>query len=141
MKPFAGKSVALWVEEIDELAQLGSALARLGFVVHSVDTAPKLKNLIGRGAVDVVIASLSGFSMGRREPMKLLPWVRAVENAPKVVVAVDQWDKDLYLEALQLGAFDGIALPLDEKELIRILSRAVAALPGEAGAPQLQKTA
>ena len=73
--------------------------------------------------------------------MNLLPWVRAVENAPKVVVAVDQWDKDLYLEALQLGAFDGIALPLDERELIRILSRAVAALPRVVGAPQLQKTA
>ena len=131
MKPFAGKSIALWVEELDELAQLGSALVNLGFAVYTVDSAADARGLAGSGAVDLVLTSLSRTFTG---PLELLSWIGDDEGAAGVVVAVDQWDKDLYLEALRRGAFDGVALPLDMPELERILERALAA-------PQLQRIA
>jgi DNA-binding NtrC family response regulator len=36
-------------------------------------------------------------------------------------------DVDLYLEAMQLGAFDCAGLPLDRKELARLIGRAAEA--------------
>jgi DNA-binding NtrC family response regulator len=57
--------------------------------------------------------------------LDLLPWQERAAEMPPVLVVTDPDDVDLYLEAMSRGAFDCVALPLNQRELERIASRAL----------------
>jgi len=124
MKPFEGARVILWAGEPDELAAIEQTLSGLGCSVQSLSSFERVRRAIESGSIDLVVACLSRCFSG---PLELLSWLQRAESSLPVLVVVEAWDKNLYLEALRRGAFDGLGLPLNEKELIRIASRALEA--------------
>lgn len=60
-------------------------------------------------------------------PLELLSRLQRVLAPPPVLIVTDKLDAHLYLEAMRRSAFDCLGLPLNEGELDRIVSRALAA--------------
>ncbi|MGH9795611.1 MAG: hypothetical protein ACRD5G_12635 [Candidatus Acidiferrales bacterium] len=98
-------------------------LQRLGSDVLAVESRDQLERVLLMVAPDLIIARLTP---DFRAPLEYLAALRGTHSSPCLVVLVERWDKGLYYEALQLGAFDGIILPFDEKELLRIAMNAAA---------------
>ncbi len=78
--------------------------------------------LIPWDEVDLIVARVCRSFDGA---LKLLAWLQGVREAPPVVVVCDELDFHLYLEAMRSGAFDCVGLPLNERELVRIVTRAL----------------
>lgn len=112
--------MTLWSPQGAELAALGRTLERLGCRLATVATTEELVGQVAAHGVDLIVARLSS---GFREPLKLLS--RGQQALPPVVVVTTGNEVDLYLEAMRAGAFDGVGLPVDEKELLRISMRAM----------------
>ncbi len=128
MKGLARTRVALWSAHTSDLDAVGRNLSRRGFQIRPFDALDELRGAIERQEADLIVARLCRCSEGALE---LLAWLRDAPSAPPVVVATEGMNEQLYLEAMRRGAFDCVGLPLDENELMRIVSRAL-----EAGHPQ-----
>ncbi len=124
MNAFDGAFVVLWAAEPDELAPIEKTLSRLGSRIQSVGSLEQLQRLMEEDPVDLVIVALR---QSFQSPLDLFSEERQVEKDPPVLVVADLLDVGLYLEAIQRGALDGVGLPLDENELIRIGGRALEA--------------
>ncbi len=124
MKPLEGARMLLWAEQADVQAVVREAVSRLGCQLRPVDSFEQVQEALESEPFDLILAHLCGCCASRLE---LLPRLARLEPPRPVLIIVDDWDKDLYLEALKRGAFDGVALPLNEKEFIRIASRALEA--------------
>jgi len=124
MKPFESTRVLLWAGQADVLAAVGQALSRLGCQLHPADSFERLQKALETEPFDLVVSQLCEYCMG---PLDLLSRLAGKESSPPVLIVVDSWNMNLYLEALRRGAFDAVALPLNENELIRIVSRALEA--------------
>lgn len=98
-----------------ELAAVGTVLERQGCRLAAAATAREVERKIAAHSVDLIVARLTS---GFREPLELLAGGR--RHLPPVVVVTTGNEVDLYLEAMRAGAFDGVGLPVDEKELLRI---------------------
>ena len=129
MTPFEDKRVALWgppeyleSECPDKLVALAQTLSRLGCRVYPVRSIGELLETIEGSPVDLIFAMLCGCF---RQPLELLAGSERGETLPPVVLVTTAFDVALYLEAMWRGAFDCVAVPLDEKELIRIATRAL----------------
>lgn len=73
-------------------------------------------------SVDLVVAWLC---QSYRGPLELLTRLKGLLAAPPVLVVSCGMDVNLYLEAMRLGAFDCVASPVEETELVRIVSAAL----------------
>lgn len=124
MKPFDGAFVILWAEQPEELAVIEEILLGLGCRIQAVRSLEQLQGLIAGHSADLIVAALR---QSFQSPLDLLTRQWRGEALPPVLVVTDMLDVHLYLEALQRGAFDGVGLPLDENELIRIAGRALEA--------------
>jgi DNA-binding NtrC family response regulator len=114
--------IVLWSEVPGELSEVKSILERRD---HRVQTASSLEGvmaLVESGSADLVIGWLCG---GYNGPLKLLSRLQAHRDAPPVLVVSCGMDMQLYLQAMQHGAFDCVAVPLNEAELVRIVSQAL----------------
>lgn len=112
----------VWAQDPVVLAPVAQALVRLGSHVQGVFSFEDLCEAIANHSMDLVVAHLCGCF---EEPLECLHLLKRMASAPPVLVAVDFWNVTLYMEAMRRGAFDGLALPLDEKELVRIAARAL----------------
>jgi len=61
--------------------------------------------------------------------IKVIPLLQRQHWRIPVIVVTDHMNVDLYLDALTLGAFDAVNLPIDERELLRIARCALAESP------------
>ena len=124
MKPLSGYRVVLWGPEDNALELLGENLVCQGCRVHTVGLLEELSNVLEEQDVDLIVARL-----GRcfAEPLELLGRLQGAPSAPPVLIATEGPDIHLYLEAMQRGAFDCVALPLNSHELIRIVTHALEA--------------
>lgn len=122
MKQFEEVRVALWSDQPEEFSVIEQWLSRLGCRTEQIDSTGQLWNLMIGKAPDVIIARLS---RSFRSPLRLLSHFQRAGSLPPVLIVVDGHDVDLYLEAMREGAFDSLALPVDEKELLRVLSQAL----------------
>lgn len=114
--------IVLWSEIPGELSEVKSILERHG---HRIQTASSLEGALAlaeSGNTDLVIGWLCG---GYNGPLKLLTRLQANDDAPPVLVVSCGLDVHLYLQAMQHGAFDCVAVPLNESELMRIISQAL----------------
>lgn len=116
--------VALWTKSCSDLAAIEESLARVGCKVVRVDSLSELEKVCQRHEADILVVSC-------RSAREVLRWLnastwnpRSAERIPVLTLA-SSLDVDLYLEAMQLGAFDCAGLPLDRKELARLITRAV----------------
>ena len=120
MKPLEGTHVVVWTPEREDL-RVEELFRRLGGDVHRVESRDQFERALRLLSPTLILARVTP---GFRAPLEYLAHQRTTQNGPPVVVVVDSWHQNLYYEALQLGAFDGLGLPLDEKELTRIASKA-----------------
>jgi DNA-binding NtrC family response regulator len=130
MNDFSGR-VVLWKAPQDVLDELGKSLARFGFQVHEVDSLEDVRAAIQGHDTDLVVTRLCGCF---RRPLELLAWLEHVPSASPVLIVTAGVDVPLYLEAMRRGAFDCVGLPLNENELVRIVTRALEARHMQAAA-------
>jgi DNA-binding NtrC family response regulator len=120
--------VALWSRKCGDLVAIEESLARVGCQVNRVDSFPDLEKMCQSREADVLVVSC-------RSAREVLQWMHSAPVAPQtlaripVLTLASSLDVDLYLEAMQLGAFDCAGLPLDKRELARLITRAVEANP------------
>jgi DNA-binding NtrC family response regulator len=119
-----GLRVVLWGPQDNGLELLGESLACRGFRVQAVNSFEELSSALEAQEVDLIVARLC-----RRfhAPLELLGRLQSAPAAPPVLVVTGEPDLHLYLEAMRRGAFDCVALPLNQSELVRIVSRALEA--------------
>lgn len=130
MNPLVGHRVLL-EEPHGALSGVGEILERRGLLVRRVSTLEPGQHdagvwdgaeLIPWDQVDLIVGRVCRCFDG---PLKLLVWLQGVPDAPPVVIVCDELDFHLYLEAMRRGAFDCVGLPLNERELVRIVTRAL----------------
>jgi DNA-binding NtrC family response regulator len=124
MKSLESARVLIWAKEPAALAVVEETLLRLGSRVQAVDSLERLRQAIRVYPVDIIVAQVSHRF---REPLELLARSRDVEGFPPMLLVATTHDVQLYLEGMRRGAFDCLGLPLDEKELVRIVSHALEA--------------
>ena len=122
MDPLQQARVVLWTESPGELTSIEQALSRHGFKPRSPSTLQQLMEWVESHSVDLVVGWLC---QSYRGPLALLSWLKDVSGAPPVLVVTCGLDVNLYLEAMRRGAFDSVASPVDETELVRIVSAAL----------------
>lgn len=129
MEPFEGKRVILWATpralETDgarELSAVSEALGRLGSQVEMLTSDRPIGERLEARRPDLILAHVCNKC---RAPLEML--TRSTEHAhlPPVVLLATSLDMPVYLEGMRRGAFDCVSLPLQEKEFIRILTRAL----------------
>ncbi len=125
MKPDLRIRVALWAES-PGLEGVEETLTRLGARVGMADSLEQLVDWIESRSVDLIVTWLCGDDRGAFE---LLSRLENFSAAPPVLVVSCGLDVNLYLEAMRRGAFDCLALPQDENELVRIVAAATEASP------------
>ncbi len=122
----SGKRVLLLETAECPLEGVGEILSQRGLRVSCARSlAHALKSIHAR-EVDLVVGRLCYCF---QQPLELLRQLARKLDAPPVVIAAAGADVPLYLEAMQRGAFDCVALPPSEPELIRIVARALAPQP------------
>lgn len=131
MGPFEGKRVMVWATpralEADSAQQLSAvreALDRLGCRVEMLtsDQPAAAGERLATRRPDLILAHVCSKC---RAPLEMLARRQAQEYLPPVVLLATALDMPAYLEGMRRGAFDCVGLPLQEKELIRILARAL----------------
>jgi DNA-binding NtrC family response regulator len=122
MDPLQQARVVLWTESPGELASIEQTLSQHGFTPRSASTLEQLMEWVASHSVDVVVAWLC---QSYRGPLALLTKLKGLPAAPPVLVVSCGLDVNLYLEAMRRGAFDCVASPVDETELVRVVSAAL----------------
>ncbi len=130
MKPFEGARVILWAEHPALLAAVGQTLSNLGCHIQSAESLEQVREAIVRDCADLIVAQLCYCF---HEPLELLHQLDLAEALPPVLMVTSPFEV-FYMEAVREGAFDCLGFPVDEKELIRIASRALQARGLQTGA-------
>ncbi len=112
--------VAVWTAGDADRDQLLGVLSRIGCEPHAMNSSQQLLREVRSESVDLIIATLSA---SFAEPLQVLAHCGC--QLPPVLVLTDTWDTDLYLQAVRLGAFDGLGMPIIEDELLRIIWNAL----------------
>ncbi len=122
MNFFYGCRVILWGPEDDAVELLGENLVCRGLQVQTVGSLEELNNALEEQDVDLIVARLCRCFA---EPLELLGRLQGAPSAPPVLIVTEGPDVHLYLEAMRRGAFDCVALPLNQQELLRIVKCAL----------------
>ncbi len=120
----AGKRVAVWGSHPRALTPLEHCLESQGARTERVGSLEEVLAVLRTEDMDLVVAQLC---QGFAHPLELLTWLGKEPSAPPVLIVAGAMDVSLYLEAMRRGAFDCIGLPLNETELLRIVSGALEA--------------
>jgi DNA-binding NtrC family response regulator len=133
MKPLEGKFVVC-VDPTGDLPCVREAMDRFGCRLRHVQTLDELREVLQSGRVDVLFLRLN---RNNTDFLDIFSWGGRSLALPPVVVIADAEDVDLYLDAMQSGAFDCLACPVDGNELARIAAKAVEASPREMVLPAI----
>lgn len=124
MKPLDGARIGIWKGAPGELAATGEALNELGAWVLPLNSFIKLRQQIEKHSLDVVLVTCA-------HARELLVWLRDFrqlwegKSVPLVIALGGTFDVGLYLEAMALGAFDAVGLPVEQTELVRLVQKAM----------------
>lgn len=115
-----GKRVLIVDDEENSRLGLGALLQRDGYQVsYAADAAAALAQL-DQAPVDLV---LSDIRMPGMNGLSLLEQVRQHYPAVQVILVTAHGDVDLYLQAINLGAFDFVHKPVKVSELKLVLDK------------------
>lgn len=121
-KQLPGARTVFWGKTEPGVGGLMQVLRQVGIAVEKAATLEEVQALVREWQPDLVVA---GLHHGRIHVLNLLEWLQRQHRAPVALVVSDGWDVSLYLEAMKHGAFDCLALPLNQGELRRIVARAL----------------
>jgi CheY-like chemotaxis protein len=137
VESLAGKRVLLWVspraldaDSARGLSAMRATLARLGCRVEMLTSDEQVSERLRHNAPDLILAHVCNMCRGPLEMLARLgrygqPVVSKTEARPPVVLLATALDMPAYLEGMRRGAFDCVGLPMQEKEFVRILTRAL----------------
>lgn len=112
----------LIAEADDEFrATLGRRIAAEQFRVFEAGNPAAARNILARKNPDVVIIGLKRFG---REGLSLLQYCKSRRPLTEVVVVVGRDQVPLSIEAMKLGAFDDVQMPLDMNALVDVIKKA-----------------
>ncbi len=100
---------------------LEQLLSRQQWRIYPASTPVNALPLIRQHRIPLVVCEADTVPAAWKE---LLPQLAEFRNPPLLIVASRLADDHLWAEALNLGAYDVVAKPLEEDELTRILSQA-----------------
>jgi DNA-binding NtrC family response regulator len=127
MRPLTDVRVAVWPAMNGDLGRVAEAMAGLGCRVRVMESVEELLRASTEGSADLLVLRACP------ELESVLAALVRREGHPPILVAAGPHDVTFYLEAMRRGAFDGLGLPPDEKEIVRILSQALASRMEVAG--------
>jgi DNA-binding NtrC family response regulator len=104
-----------------ELSDVSVIMQLWGWQVRRVQTVERLRDILASEDVDLVLLFIC------RDPDTLgfIPSVKSLNESVPIIAVVHSEDVDLYLRAMSSGAADCIGLPVEKKELERVLSQAL----------------
>ena len=111
---------------------LSQALGRSGYQVRSTSNAATLWRWVEDGEGDLVITDVV---MPDENGLDLIPRIKRVRPDLRVIVMSAQSTLMTAVKAAQRGAFEYLPKPFDLKELLAVVSRALAAPSTEAAPP------
>jgi DNA-binding NtrC family response regulator len=116
------KTILLIDDEVDALAVLRDMLSRTGrHVIPSID-AESILSILRKGiGIDLVITD---FRMLGLDVLSFMPRLRAFVPKVPVIVLTEHGNVDIYLKAMNLGAFDYMNKPARNAELSRVAKAA-----------------
>ncbi len=91
------------------------------WVLHKADCGASALSLLYRHHIGVVLCD---GDTRRNTWIDMLEQLMALRNAPLLIVTSRLADDRLWAEALNLGAYDVLAKPLDEQEVLRVVRAA-----------------
>jgi len=102
-------------------ALLGRVLGKAGFVVAEAGSGAEAMAALAREEADVVLVDIR---LPDASGLDILRWAREVELASEFIVLTGHADVETAVEAMRLGAYDFVAKPWRNAELIEIIGKA-----------------
>ncbi len=122
MKPFDAIEAIFWITDPAELSVLLPRLLGLGIRVRPAQSSEEFRAAIEEGGAELALAQITN---SNREALQILAQANSASPMPPTIVICGNLDVDLYLEAMQSGAYDCIGTHLQDAELVRIISAAL----------------
>jgi DNA-binding NtrC family response regulator len=120
--PATGQETALLISPDEEDHEILSALFKHNsWTLHRADSVKSVSTLLKETAASVVISERD-LTVG--DWTRVLTVVRRLPRAPLLIVISRVADNYLWAEALNLGAYDVLAKPLNQTEAARVLTSA-----------------
>jgi len=121
MKAMGEARVALWMAPASNLDSVEKSLLQLGCTVIRVGAFQDLWRLM-ESDLDLLVVNC-------KNAAEVLFWMNGMRRpgqiTPAVLALATSFDVEEYLRAMAMGAFDCLGLPVQEKELQRLVSRAI----------------
>jgi DNA-binding NtrC family response regulator len=117
--PVKEKRILLLADPMCEESLVLEKLARMGCQVRNVCKPEQFAAALENWKPDVLLVRLCARSK------QWLTKLAEFGPLPPLVALAEGNNIPLYLEAMRAGAFDCVALPIDEQELLRIVSSAL----------------
>jgi DNA-binding NtrC family response regulator len=116
------RETALLISPVEEDHQtLQHLFQQEGWTLHSVRSLGSATILLTRRVASVVITERD---LAAGDWKDVLEAIEGLPQAPLVIVISRLADNSLWAEALNLGVYDVLAKPLDQSEVVRVLTSA-----------------
>jgi DNA-binding NtrC family response regulator len=102
---------------------LSRHLAEEGFTIFTAERPAEVKRLIKKQKIDVALLDLSGLKL---EGVELLKQIKRLHPLTEVITLSTGDDMALAMDAMKLGAFDDLLIPVDIKNLVERVQSAKA---------------
>jgi DNA-binding NtrC family response regulator len=129
------KKVLIVETEVQMAPVLQPVLEAAGFAVRVADHREDVVAQLGRAGADVVLVNLEGLS---HEGLAIVRAIRTLCPGVAVITLNDPQNMDLSIQAMRMGVFDDLFMPLNVESLIGSIRKAVATAGGNAPEPALK---
>jgi DNA-binding NtrC family response regulator len=116
-----GVRVLIVDDDADVRNLLVSILVRAGARVTEASTGAEAMAVLARDEVDVVLVDVR---LPDRSGLDLLRWARAAEVDSEMIVLTGHADVETAVEAMRRGAYDFLAKPCKNAELLEVVAKA-----------------
>jgi DNA-binding response OmpR family regulator len=117
LRPEGGPVVLVVCPHDDDRARLRGILEELAFVLHEAQTWDEGRSILSNSPVPVVICECTLPDATWKD---VLSEIAGLANPPRLIVISALADEYLWSEVLNLGGYDVLPKPLDEKEVARV---------------------
>lgn len=120
-EPGSGMKVLLIEDDRQFRAHLSASLAGKGVEVLVVDELEKAVEAACKGSFTAVLV---GVRKQRREPLDFIAQLKDACPETKAILINHSGEVPVSIEAMKLGAFDEVSVPVDMEALVRLLETA-----------------